>query len=164
MQEAAIGIVFHSQDPQAILWVKRKDLKIWVLPGGGIEPSENPSDAVKREVFEETGLEVNIVRDAAVLHPKNRWTAKTHLFICSIKSGYLKSNEESEEVAFFPVSSPPSPYFSFHQDWLEEVLSHSDKIERSLDEFSWVKVGFFFFKHPLILSKYLWYRIWREST
>ena len=27
----------------------------WTLPGGGIEPGEDPADAVVREVFEETG-------------------------------------------------------------------------------------------------------------
>ena len=32
------------------------------LPGGMIEPGEEPGDAVKREILEETGLEVNDLR------------------------------------------------------------------------------------------------------
>lgn len=34
----------------------------WTLPGGGIEPGEDPRDTVVREVKEETGLEASVGR------------------------------------------------------------------------------------------------------
>lgn len=35
---------------------------IWTLPGGGVDPGESPSDAVLREMFEETGQKIVIDR------------------------------------------------------------------------------------------------------
>lgn len=33
---------------------------LWHVPAGKLEPDETPEEAVKREVFEETGLEVEM--------------------------------------------------------------------------------------------------------
>ncbi|MEO7588795.1 MAG: NUDIX domain-containing protein [Arachnia sp.] len=38
----------------------------WTLPGGGIDPGESPSQAVLREVFEEAGQQIRIVRVLAL--------------------------------------------------------------------------------------------------
>lgn len=35
---------------------------IWMLPGGGLDPGEAPSDAVIREIFEETGQTARLER------------------------------------------------------------------------------------------------------
>jgi 8-oxo-dGTP pyrophosphatase MutT (NUDIX family) len=32
----------------------------WTLPGGGVDHGEHPEDSLRREVFEETGLDVSI--------------------------------------------------------------------------------------------------------
>ncbi|MGC4107863.1 MAG: NUDIX domain-containing protein [Thermomicrobiales bacterium] len=38
--------------------IERPDLRdLWVLPGGGIDPGEDPETAALRELWEETGLE-----------------------------------------------------------------------------------------------------------
>lgn len=34
----------------------------WTLPGGGLEPNESYKDAAVREFFEETGLEVRVLK------------------------------------------------------------------------------------------------------
>ena len=54
-------------DRGALLLVRQVDGGVWSTPGGTIELDETPADAVVREVWEETGLDVGIVRIAAVL-------------------------------------------------------------------------------------------------
>lgn len=46
----------------------------WTLPGGGIDPGEQPADSLAREVFEETGLALDDVRLAGV--STARWTGR----------------------------------------------------------------------------------------
>lgn len=42
-------------------------VKAWLPPGGHIEPNEDPVQAVKREILEETGLEVEVLNTGAEL-------------------------------------------------------------------------------------------------
>ena len=48
-----------QEDATLLLWHKKA--KAWLPPGGHIEPNELPEDAALREVWEETGLQVELV-------------------------------------------------------------------------------------------------------
>lgn len=52
------GIIVNDNDEIAILYMKYKG--VYKLIGGGIENGEQPQDAFKREVLEETGCDVEI--------------------------------------------------------------------------------------------------------
>ncbi|MCY0908566.1 MAG: NUDIX domain-containing protein, partial [Sulfobacillus thermotolerans] len=47
------GAVFKQRE---LLLIRRRDSHQWALPGGAVEIGETPSEAVIREVVEETGI------------------------------------------------------------------------------------------------------------
>ena len=61
----ATGFIVHNASV-ALHWHPK--VKMWLPPGGHIEPNEDPLQAVKREVMEETGLEVEVLNTGAELH------------------------------------------------------------------------------------------------
>lgn len=55
-----VGCFVYDRKEKKFLLVYHKKLKKWLQPGGHIEPDEDPEEAVLREVFEETGLRINL--------------------------------------------------------------------------------------------------------
>lgn len=58
-----------------------KKLRMWLPPGGHIDPGELPEEALRREIREETGLEVDILSPKRAPDPKE--PAVRHLHIPS---------------------------------------------------------------------------------
>ena len=54
-----------------ILLVNHRKHRVWIYPGGHVEPNETPDEACVREVFEETGIRCGIVspRDESLGEP-----------------------------------------------------------------------------------------------
>src|SRR3989339_496231 len=99
--DGSFGIIF-SDKRNKVLLVKRRDIPIWVLPGGGIEKDETPEQATIREVFEETGYAVEIAKQVGrYKHPKKMKT--TYIYECSIRSGDKTLSNESKAIEEFEV-------------------------------------------------------------
>lgn len=54
--------VLTFDDRDRVLLVRHGDVLRWTTAGGAIEPEERPADAAVREMWEETGLHVELTR------------------------------------------------------------------------------------------------------
>jgi 8-oxo-dGTP diphosphatase len=73
----------------------------WTLPGGRIEAYEDPNKSVLREVKEETGLDVKLIKPIFVWSIKKDevWRIVIH-YLCEYKKGKVKLSKEHSEFAW----------------------------------------------------------------
>lgn len=110
---AATALVIDGED--RILLGRRADNGAWALPGGIIDPGEEPADAAARECLEETGVVVvPEVLTALTVSPKRTYANGDEVqylvvtFRCRPVGGEARVNDdESLEVAWFPLSALP---------------------------------------------------------
>ncbi|MFC4243988.1 NUDIX hydrolase [Gryllotalpicola reticulitermitis] len=93
----------------------------WTLPGGGLDPYEDPADAAVREVFEETGYRAELGEllgvDSHVIPAENRFHGATEplqalriVYRARVTGGEL-TNEvggSTDEAAWFPLGDVAS--------------------------------------------------------
>ena len=163
MKEASIGI-FFSDNQTKVLLVKRRDTPVWVLPGGGMDPQESPEDAVIREFFEETGLEVTIKRRVGTWHPINKLATTTHVFECLLqtnrKSLTFAPQEESLEVKLWPISNLPKFVFFLHKNWIDEARKNRpEPQEYAMKELTYTRCFLLILQHPIRCLRYLLARL-----
>ncbi len=153
-KQAVYGIVFN-EDRTEVLLIKRLDIPVWVLPGGGLDPGELPEAGAVREVLEETGFLSTVVRKVAEYLPVNKMTQFSHLFECCIVSGSARTGAETKDVRFFPLNALPElppPY----EGWIRDAAAnHRTVLRKEIEGVSyWV-----FFKllvlHPVLVGRYL---------
>lgn len=61
MERQFCATVYIVEDERVLL-IFHKKLKKWLPPGGHLNPNETPPEGAKREVLEETGLEIAFIK------------------------------------------------------------------------------------------------------
>lgn len=123
-------------DEGKVLLQKRADRKMWGFPGGVMELGESFTDAVKREVKEETGLTVEVERLLGVYSAysdefPNGDQAQPILlfFLCRAKSGELSvDDEETLELRYFGKGEMPQLVNRMHIDMLHDLFEGGDQV------------------------------------
>jgi ADP-ribose pyrophosphatase YjhB (NUDIX family) len=104
--------VFHAHK---LLLVKEREDGCWTLPGGWVDVGESPSEAIVREVYEESGYQTRAVKLLAVYdrnHPRHGHPPLRHhvyklFFQCELIGGMATDNFETEAATFFEEQKIP---------------------------------------------------------
>ncbi len=114
---AVDAIVFgYRNNCLYVLLIKQKygPLKnTWVLPGGFVKSDEALSDAVKRELKEEAGIEVNYLEqlytfgDDIHRDPRFRVVSVAYFALADPAKFDLRADTDAEDAQWFPLSDIP---------------------------------------------------------
>ncbi len=117
VQIPAVSLVtFDRQD--RVLLVVHGDVRRWTTPGGAVDPLERPADAAVREMWEETGLDVELVGIAGVYGGPEFVTTYsngdivsfvTTVFEARVRSGTPRADhDETLDVRWFAAGELPA--------------------------------------------------------
>lgn len=149
--QSVAGVIFS---PEGILLIKRRDVPVWVLPGGGIDPGETPDEAIVREILEETGFTVKVTRLVGDYLPINRLAKRTHLFECTILQGVAQITPETRGIQFFPLQAlPPLP--PPYPDWIADTLLKASPCQKKLTQITYFALLKNLLLHPILVIRFV---------
>lgn len=128
MAVAAMGILYNEEN--GLLLEKRTDTGEWCTPGGALELGETLEEALKREVKEETNLDIvnpklfEIKANVHMVYPNKDEVYYTDI-VYEINEFYgdLKPDRESVELAFFPLHNLPENIMPTQIGYIQNFIS-----------------------------------------
>ena len=133
--KTTVDAIIIESNAQIVL-IKRKNPPFqdyWGLPGGFVDLGERVEDAVLREVKEETGLKVKIIKLAGVYSdPKRdpRGHTITIVYLCKRdeQGDYLKGGDDAKDAKVFKREEIKKMQLAFdHNLIINDALKLADK-------------------------------------
>jgi 8-oxo-dGTP diphosphatase len=116
-KEVSVMAWIEDADEKVLLVRQALGLRLWTLPGGKVKRGESLVKALKRELYEETGLHAQIGSLLGVLDRRDK-DVITLLFAAVPKKKSIKVNQNNKEIekADYQTSlpkkaSPSAKYF-----------------------------------------------------
>ncbi len=114
------AVIFDEQG--RILLFKHTYRKFeWGIPAGGLEHYEQPIDAIKREFFEEAGMQIQVERLLAAVSSQEDHHIGM-IYLCKIASGEFKESLEISEMKYFPVNEMPEMMLTTEKELIKWVV------------------------------------------
>ena len=115
-----------------VLFVQRSDNSKWVMPSGALELDETLDEGMRREVKEETGLEVVAATPMGIYSYPSSITAYgdpyyqiSVQFLVNEWSGTLATEtDETTRARFFDLEAPPDGIASHYQEVLADLRAY----------------------------------------
>lgn len=149
-----------SPDRSQILLIQRRDVPVWVLPGGGIDLGETPEEAIIREMKEETGYIVTKTRLVGDYSPINRLARQTQVFECVAETQEtLTYNPECKQVRFFPLDGLPHAIPPPYPEWIADALEQKESVTKTLVGVNYKKCLWYILSHPILVLRFLLSRL-----
>ena len=103
------GAVFRDEK---ILLVREAADGLWTLPGGWADVGDAPSQAVEREIREESGYEAKAVKllaleDRRRRHPPMMYAVYKVAFLCELVGGAAQTSSETTAIGWFGEDEIP---------------------------------------------------------
>jgi 8-oxo-dGTP diphosphatase len=126
------GVSIVILDDNRILLQQRADFRYWSLPGGRIEPGETHEEAAVREVLEEIGLQVKLVRVVGN-YWKPQHNDRVTVFQAVIVGGQIvQRSAETLAVRWFERNQLPWLPSTIRQYIEDTLANHSEPVEITL--------------------------------
>lgn len=111
----AVVFGYDQEQDISILLIKRKFepfQKFWALPGGLVKDEESLEEAVRRELKEEAGIDVNYLEQLYSFgkpdrDPRNRVVSVAYFGLVRPADYQLSAETDAEDVAWFSIKKLP---------------------------------------------------------
>lgn len=119
----AVVFGYDAEEGVSVLLIKRKFepfQKSWALPGGLVKEEESLEEAVRRELREESGIDVTYLEQLYSFgkpdrDPRNRVVSITYYGLVRPKDYQLSAQTDAEDVAWFNIHKLPKLAFDHKQ-------------------------------------------------
>ncbi len=108
---AAVAALIFDEQGRVLLFKHTYRKWQWGIPAGSLEHHEQTADAVVREFFEETSMQIGIQKLLIAISAKEDHHV-TVVYLCKIISGEFKESIEVSEMKYFDLNGLPKMLFA----------------------------------------------------